>query len=827
MKKIALLAAASVSALALNTAMARAEFTLDILHINDLHSRIEPINRFDSTCSAEDDAAGECFGGVARVKTKIDERRSALTDNGGNVLVLDAGDQFQGSLFYTTYKGEAAAEFMNAIGFDVMAVGNHEFDDGPEALAEFMEQVEFPVISGNTLAGASSPLAGMLDGYVIKEVGGEQVGIVSVLATDTDETSSPGPTILLIEETRYLQDAVAEMEEAGVNKIILLSHVGLPRDREIAAAVDGIDLIVGGHSHTLLSNIDEDAAGPYPVVVQNPSGQDVPIVQAYAYSKYLGELRVVFDDDGNVVSAEGEPHLLDAAVTPDAEIAARVAELKGPIEEMMGVAVGEATGPIEGSREVCRAMECSMGNLVADAMLERVRDQGIQIAIQNGGGLRASIDAGEVTMGEVFTVLPFQNTLATFQLKGADIIAALENGVGQIEEGAGRFPQVAGLSYVFDIEAEPGSRISDVMVIDADGNATALDPEATYGVVSNNFMRNGGDGYAMFASNAMNAYDFGPGLEQVVADYLGENSPYEPYTDGRITAAADAMADDDMADEQAAAADDEPLVVPPETGLAADTLSTEGPTVEIEDDMADAAETPAVEEDVAEDIPTVVPPETSLAAETLSTEGPTLQAEEPMAEDQMAAEDAMAEDEMAAEEPMAEDEMAAEEPMAEDEMAAEDAMAEDEMAAEDAMAEDEMAAEEPMAEDEMAAEDAMAEDEMAAEDAMAEDEMAAEEPMAEDEMAAEEPMAEDEMAAEDAMAEDEMAAEDAMAEDDMAAEDAMDGMRSHTVVAGDTLWELAREYYGDATMWRTIAQANPDLSSRALPIGAELQIPAQ
>ncbi len=205
-----------------------------------------------------------------------------------------------------------------------------------------------------------------------------------------------------------------------------------------------------------------------------------------------------------------------------------------PIEELKQRVVSEAAEAIEGDRSVCRAMECPMGNLVADAMLERVRDQGIQIAIQNGGGLRASIDAGEITMGEVLTVLPFQNTLATFQLTGAGVVEALENGVSQIEEGAGRFPQVAGLKYSFDAAAEPGSRISDVMV-DMDGTWQPIDPEATYGVVSNNYMRGGGDGYAVF-TQGMNAYDYGPGLEVVVADYLADNLPYQPYTDGRITA---------------------------------------------------------------------------------------------------------------------------------------------------------------------------------------------------------------------------------------------------------------------------------------------------
>lgn len=175
-----------------------------------------------------------------------------------------------------------------------------------------------------------------------------------------------------------------------------------------------------------------------------------------------------------------------------------------------------------------------MGNLIADAMLERVADQGVQIAIQNGGGIRASIDAGEVTMGEIFTVLPFQNALATFQLTGADVLVALENGVSLVADGAGRFPQVSGLRYVWNPAGEPGSRIVSAEV-DMDGTWTAIDPAAVYGVVSNDFMRGGGDGYSVFENSGMNAYDFGPGLEQVVADYVAANSPYTPYTDGRIT----------------------------------------------------------------------------------------------------------------------------------------------------------------------------------------------------------------------------------------------------------------------------------------------------
>lgn len=512
----------SAAALALVAGTASAEYTLHVIHINDLHSRIEPVSKYDSTCSAEDNAAGECFGGYARVATKIAELRAELADQ--NVVVLDAGDQYQGSLMYTTYKGDVEIEMMEKIGFDAMAVGNHEFDDGPEGLLKLVDGVSFPVISGNIDVSQSNVLAGKVANHVVLEVGGEKIGLISALATDTSETSSPGEAVIFQDEIESLQADVAQLEEEGVNKIIALTHVGVTKDMEIAEAVEGLDAVVGGHSHTEFSNTKEGAMA-YPTMVG-----DVPVVQAYAYSKYVGHLVLTFDDDGKVSAATGDTILLDASVEEDAEIVARVAELAGPIEEMKTREVAEATDAIEGGRDACRSGECPMGNLIADAMLARVADQGIQVAVQNGGGIRASIDAGTVTMGEVLTVLPFQNTLSTFQVTGEALLAALENGVGQIEEGAGRFPQVAGMTFAFDAAKPAGERVSDVMI-----GGAPIDPAATYGVVSNNYVRNGGDGYKMFV-DAKNAYDYGPDLADVTAEFLAEKGPYTPYTDGRITA---------------------------------------------------------------------------------------------------------------------------------------------------------------------------------------------------------------------------------------------------------------------------------------------------
>ena len=269
-------------------------------------------------------------------------------------------------------------------------------------------------------------------------------------------------------------------------------------------------------------------------MASGPDGVSVPIVQAGAYSKYLGHLVLTFDDDGKVTEATGDTILLDAGVTPDADMLARIKELAGPIEELKTRNVAEIGAGIDGSRETCRAGECQMGNLVTDAMLDRVKGQGVTIAITNGGGLRASIPGGTVTMGDVLAVLPFQNTLSTFNITGAGIVRALENGVSQVEEGAGRFPQVAGLRFSWDPKAEPMSRVKSVEVPDGDA-WVPIDPAKVYTVATNNFMRNGGDGYAVLRDEATNAYDFGPGLEDVLADYLAAHPDYVPATEGRIT----------------------------------------------------------------------------------------------------------------------------------------------------------------------------------------------------------------------------------------------------------------------------------------------------
>jgi len=509
----------AVAALGLTAGLAMADYTLTVLHTNDFHARFEPITKYDSGCAPEDNADGKCFGGSARLVTAI----AAARTRSNNSILVDGGDQFQGTLFYTYYKGKLTAEMMNEMGYDAMTVGNHEFDDGPEVLRGFMDAVNFPVLMSNADVSGEDLLAGKLARSTVIERGGERLGLIGLTPQDTGELASPGPNIVFTDPVHAVQGEVDKLTGMGVNKIIVLSHSGYGVDQRVAAQTTGVDVIVGGHSNTYLSNVSDRAAGPYPTMVGGTA-----IVSAYAYGKFLGELNVTFNDAGEITEAVGEPIVMDASVSEHAATAARIAEAAKPLDEIRNRVVARTEVAIGGDRAVCRTGECSMGNLIADAMLARVSGQGIEIAIQNGGGIRASIAAGDVTMGEVLTVLPFQNTLSTFQVTGQTLIDALENGVSQVEDGAGRFPQVAGLRYAYDASKPAGERISDVLVAGA-----PIDPGKVYGVVSNNYVRNGGDGYKMFR-DAMNAYDFGPDLADVTAEYLSANAPYKPYTDGRI-----------------------------------------------------------------------------------------------------------------------------------------------------------------------------------------------------------------------------------------------------------------------------------------------------
>jgi len=501
-------------------AWAEGPITVTILHTDDTHAHLEPFEPFGQPLQ----------GGIARRYTAIQQVKA----EGGNVILVDGGDAFQGTLFFNQWQGEEEAYFMNALGYQAMAVGNHEFDSGPTALANFIQKAKFPVLSANVDASAEPALAGLIPAYTVLEVAGEKIGVFGLTTEETAFISSPGPNVAFKDAAESAKATVAELETQGINKIIALTHLGYNEDLTLAAAVDGIDVIVGGHSHTLLGSM-EGAKGPYPTVVTSPAGDTVLIVHAHEWGKYLGRLDVTFTADGKVESYSGEPIFIDESIAEDAAIVADVAQYAEPIETLRATVIGQAAVDLEGTRELVRSQETNLGNLICDAVLWKTAAENTQICIMNGGGIRASIPAGDVTMGQVLEVLPFGNQIATFGLKGSDVWAALENGVSQFEDQKGCFPQVGGLKYTFDPSQAVGSRIVSVEVKNADGSYGPIDLNAVYEVASNDFMRHGGDGYDMFADDAIDPYDAGALLADSVAEYIGAHSPVSPAVEGRIT----------------------------------------------------------------------------------------------------------------------------------------------------------------------------------------------------------------------------------------------------------------------------------------------------
>ena len=516
--------------LIMSGSLVSAEYSLTILHTNDFHARFQPISKYDNNCSEKNNLKGKCFGGSARLIEAIKNERTKFTNQfvNTNSILVDGGDQFMGTLFYTYYKGKVTAEMMNRLGYDAMTVGNHEFDDGPEVLRGFMDAVSFPVLMSNADFSKEPVLANKLIKSTVIHKAYQGIGLIGLTPQDTDEIANPGPNITFSDPSEAVQREVDRLTKLGINKIIVLSHSGYEVDKIVAANTTGVDVIVGGHSNTYLSNTSDRAKGPYPTVVNNTQ-----IVQAYAYGKFLGALDVIFDDAGNVITATGEPIIMDSNIAENEAIKARLIELEVPLNKLKEKVVASNSTNLNGERDNCRVRECTMGNLIADAMRDAVSDKGYNIALQNSGGIRASIDLGEVTMGEVLTVLPFQNTLATFKVTGEQLLAALENGVSQVEDVKGRFPQVSGLRFSFDIAIAPGEGRVQSVEVDQNGSWAPLDIKATYGVVSNNFIRGGGDGYKMFRQ-ATDVYDFGPDVADIVADFLAKNPNYQTSVEGRI-----------------------------------------------------------------------------------------------------------------------------------------------------------------------------------------------------------------------------------------------------------------------------------------------------
>ena len=497
---------------ALRPARAQPVHRLRLLHMNDFHSRHEGADATGAACRA----GRPCYGGAARLVSAFAAARAEAAAEGRASLALDAGDQFQGTLFYTQHRGLTEAGVLRRWGVQGMVPGNHEFNHGPANLARFLDALGQPLLAANLDTSAEPALHGRVVPGQVFEIGGARIGVVGLALEGTPSISSPGPNLRFTSAEEAAERTIAAMRAAGPITIIALSHRGFGADLALAAALPGIDVIVGGHSHTMVD----------PTRLVEGRDRPVRIVQAGALGRWAGVLDLDLEASGRVVAHGAGLRELDAALPEDAGTASFIAEQAAPMAELRARPAGRTGGSFDIAS--CRQAECAIGNLVTEAMLAATPSA--DLALTNSGAIRAGLPAGQVTLGDVLTVLPFGNTLATVRLRGADLLAALEHGLGR--GGTGAFPQMAGLAVEFAPQAPAGQRVLAARIKQGP-KAGPVDPGATYVVVTNNFLRNGGDAYVMLRDRALEFYDAGAPLDDALIDFMAR-ALVVPRLDGRI-----------------------------------------------------------------------------------------------------------------------------------------------------------------------------------------------------------------------------------------------------------------------------------------------------
>ncbi len=508
-------------------------FKLTILHTNDVHARLKPFDEHDQTCSSE---SYGCYGGVAKRVTKVNEIRKQKL----NTLLLDAGDQFQGSVFHLKYQGDEARQFMNKLQYTAMALGNHDFDKGPEVLSRFIKSVHFPVLGANIDASQDPFLKNLIKPYTVVIINGKKIGLIGCITEETKNLSHPGPLVRFLPIEVEVKKAVTALKKQSINKIILISHAGIEKEIEIAKHLEDIDIIVGGHSHTLLSNNDPSAYGPYPIVVSSPSKKPVLLVTASAYGKYLGRLDVEFDALGNLSKWSGNPILLDSSVAAEIETVKEIRLLEIPIQKMQNETVATLAKPLEGKSGICRYQECNLGNVLADAILETAASQGAQISFINGGTIRSSLLKGRITHSNIIDALPFGNKISVFSLSGQDLWDILQFAFnfkpGSTNEDAARFLQVSGLRIQLNKIASSHFNLKSVEVLSPKNIFVPLEKKKTYIVSSSRFILEQGDGFSLLKEKSKKITHLLKSLDESLMDYFKNHPNFKIATSGtRIT----------------------------------------------------------------------------------------------------------------------------------------------------------------------------------------------------------------------------------------------------------------------------------------------------
>ncbi len=462
---------------------------LTILHINDTHGHAWTFDEYGVGL----------VGGFPLVATLVEQYR----DENPRTLFLHAGDINTGVPESDLLDAAPDIVALNLMGLDAFVLGNHEFDFEREILDKQMEYALFPFLNANIYKDGEPEFTE----YVIKDVGGIKVGIIGLTTPDTKILEK-------LHADQYDWKSVVEIAEKLVLEVekradivIVLSHIGDAQSmtdvnsHELAAAVDGIDVIVDGHSHTRTTE---------PVVIN-----ETLIVQANEWAKYLGKLDLEIVDGGiTYIEYESIPVKADS-IEPNREVAIVLDYFKKLGSEKLDEVFGRTEILLMGDRSVIRSQDTNLAHLITDAMVWKTD---ADFAITNSGGIRASIQPGEISYRDILTVLPFGNTLYLLEATGEEVMDILEY-TATVSAGQGAWPQVSGMTYTIE-----GETVNDVMI-----NGEPIDLDETYTLATNNYLAYGGDGYSMLED--MEGYDTGFVLADVVQDYVAEISPITDYDD--------------------------------------------------------------------------------------------------------------------------------------------------------------------------------------------------------------------------------------------------------------------------------------------------------
>ena len=515
-------------------------FELNVAHINDHHSHLEeekmPLKLNGQTVTAT-------IGGLPRVAQEIKDFRK----NNKNTLVLHAGDAVTGTLYYTLFEGKADAELMNVINFDAFTLGNHEFDDGNKVLKSFLDALTIPIVSSNVVPDKGSILEGKWKPYLIKNVGGQKIGIIGIdVVKKTKESSNPGDDVKFLDEVETARKYVKKLQDEGINKIIVLSHAGYEKNVEIGEKVDGVDLIISGDTHYLLGKEFEQFGlvpekPDYPKKVNSPDGNPVYIAEAWNYSYLLGEMKAKFDKNGVIKELIPTPKVLIGDTFEIKNAEGKVVQLGekekaviiNSIKNNKNIKVVKNDTVTEklleryqkektelGKKSVGKITEEILGGsdnrvpgphnkdgsfattLVAESVLHKLRNMGtgnVDFVIVNAGNVRITLNPGNFTYDQAYSLLPFtSNTVFITDITGAEVKQVLEDAIDYVLNGGstGAFPYGAGIRYEATKEGKLGTRFKKIEVFDFKANKwVPIDAKKSYILAVNSYIAQGKDGY--------------------------------------------------------------------------------------------------------------------------------------------------------------------------------------------------------------------------------------------------------------------------------------------------------------------------------------------